>query len=325
MTAEAGGALSSGAADSKAAWLTFLREEVLPTSKQLDERMQEVLRQHGAAEAVRFLISSKDFRKKHSDIFAGVGYDYVLRRIDVEVPEPQLLELFARVKGEWQRLGKDDPHWSVLSDEKFRDANLDASRGAFFRSGEHEARRIFRGLLRQGISLPFDVAVEYGCGLGRVSLALAPHCGTLYAFDISASHLQLAQENADNRGIKNIQFELVHSPTQPLKHRYDFFYSALVFQHNPPPLIAHLIREALKGLKKGGVAVFQVPVWRKGYTFCITDYLQLSPSGIEMHCIPQRAVFKIIRESECELVDCFETSISLRDRILSNIFTVLRS
>ena len=41
-----------------------------------------------------------------------------------------------------------------------------------------------------------------------------------------------------------------------------------------------------------------------------------------MHVLPQRAVFDIVRDCECHIIDLFKTSVNNRDRILSNSFTV---
>lgn len=302
-----------------------LRRRILPEAEGLDDRLRELARSTGPVEAFRHLISSKPFRKAYSDVFAGIGYDYPLGPIEYEVDAAGRAELLAHVKREWEKLGREDPHWSVLSDEVFRAEGIRRATARFDNSGVQETRRLIGGLKRQGIAPPFAVGVEYGCGLGRVSLPLSAHCGVLHAYDISEPHLRLAREAAAAKGVTNIEFGCVQDPAGALVQDYDLFYSTLVFQHNPPPVIVELIRAALSGLRKGGAAVFQVPVFRKNYRFVLEDYLAAEHAGIEMHCVPQRVVFELIEAAGCRLVDCFETSVSLRDRILSNIFTAIKA
>src|SRR5262249_23243929 len=74
-----------------------------------------------------------------------------------------------------------------------------------------------------------------------------------------------------------------------------FFYSVIVLQHNPPPIIAAILDAAFAGLKPGGVAYFQVPTrGAEGYGFRAQDYLgHSSGQEIEMHAIAQQTVFAV--------------------------------
>ena len=44
----------------------------------------------------------------------------------------------------------------------------------------------------------------------------------------------------------------------------DVIYSVIVLQHNPPPIMAIIVRQFMKGLNPGGVAYFQLPTYRAG-------------------------------------------------------------
>ena len=91
----------------------------------------------------------------------------------------------------------------------------------------------------------------------------------------------------------------------------DFFYSVIAFQHNPPPVILTLIRNAMTALKPGGIAMFQVPTYIAGYSFNLTNWLATDQTLLmEMHCVPQDAVMEIISLSGCRLLSVREDGCS---------------
>ena len=78
-------------------------------------------------------------------------------------------------------------------------------------------------------------------------------------------------------------------------HGASLFYSVIVLQHNPPPIIAEILAAAFAGLNEGGIAFFQVPTrGRDGYSFRTKDYIENDGDGwMEMHAIDQDAVFRL--------------------------------
>ena len=104
----------------------------------------------------------------------------------------------------------------------------------------------------------------------------------------------------------------------------DVFYSRIVFQHNPPPVIAELIRNALKALRPGGIAIFQVPSYMSGYGFKLREWLAKDhPLDMQMHCLPQHRIFALIAEHCGAVLEVREDGVAgARDRIVSNNFVV---
>src|SRR3546814_15358427 len=85
--------------------------------------------------------------------------------------------------------------------------------------------------------------LEVGCGVGRVTAALAPRIRSITAYDISRSHLTLAKEQLKALGIRNAEF-VSSADIADLRslQPFDFICSIIVLQHNPPPIIAKMIR-----------------------------------------------------------------------------------
>jgi len=59
----------------------------------------------------------------------------------------------------------------------------------------------------------------------------------------------------------------------------------------------------MKCLRQGGFAIFQVPTYCKGYSFSVDKWISSDHKlDMQMHCIPQRELFKIIDEEGCRVV-----------------------
>jgi SAM-dependent methyltransferase len=148
------------------------------------------------------------------------------------------------------------------------------------------------------------------------------------AYDISPTHLEFAEKRAAEANIGNIEFHLCRRETTYLEIvECDIFYSRLVFQHNPPPIIQELIVRSLSSLRSGGIAIFQIPTHIKGYTFDLQEYLKRPINqDMEMHCITQSIVFELISATQCRLLEVREdASIGGLGQRVSNTFVAQRA
>jgi SAM-dependent methyltransferase len=248
--------------------------------------------------------------------------------IEVEATQEHFSQLIARIEQSWTHLGEVRPHYSVITQREFLPANIPNSIDSFWASGKSEADTAAFLLRKLGFGeLSGRTCVEYGCGIGRVTIPLATKCAEIHAYDISKSHLALARQRADSLRVNNVSFHHCGGSLPRPFQRCDLFYSRLVFQHNPPPIIRELIRLGLDSLRTGGVAIFGVPVYLSDYSFRIDEYLKNPPTaGMEMHCFPQREVFALISAAECSVVEVREerTIAVPASWCLGNIFVVQR-
>lgn len=210
--------------------------------------------------------------------------------------------LLEHVTRTWTALGHEKLHWSVLSSEQFLPEKIEENRRNFYASGNNDVRRILAALERHGFTpARLPRVVEYGCGVGRVTPHLAKTFAEVTAIDISSSHLAMAQEAAQDAGAWNARFRLARSPEFGMTEPFDLWFSYIVLQHNPPPVIAMVLRRALAMLAPGGVAIFQVPTYATGYQFNLEDYLAnpTNTGTIEVHCLPQAVVYRLANEAGC--------------------------
>ena len=128
--------------------------------------------------------------------------------------------------------------------------------------------------------------------------------------DVSASHLGIAREALERRGLTNVRTHLLETiegvdALPPV----DLVYSVIVLQHNPPPVIRALFAGLLGRLNPRGVAVIQVPTYMPaGYRFDLEEYERTGGKDMEMHPLPQREAFAIAKAAGVDVLEVLEDS-----------------
>lgn len=220
-------------------------------------------------------------------------------RVELHDTADQRAALWRHVAEVWSSYGTADPYWSVLTAERWRAANVARAEvlEEFYDSGSGAIRRFEAWLARNELEVGAGaVCMEYGCGVGRCTVWLARRFRHVVAFDISQPHLDAARAATAARGIDNVEFVLVRGPGDlSLLNGADVFYSMLVLQHNPPPIIIDILDAAFKALKRGGIAFLQIPTYADDYCFGKEDYNTVvrTKKEMEMHFVPQRTIFDL--------------------------------
>lgn len=294
----------------------------------------EVVRDHARCSASlgelreRFLESS-EFTQRYRSVERERGRNVSVFppcSIQTQVAEETRARMLDHIARSWDHLGQTEPYWSVMSEPQYIMERIGETREAFLDSGRENVERLLATLRRNGIQPdPQWEVLELGCGLGRSTRWLAPNFRKVVAVDVSASHLQLAQRiNADAPAIERISWmQLRNVEDAAGLPEFDLFFSMIVLQHNPPPIIGMLLEAVAEKLRPGGIAFFQVPTYQRGYSFDAESYLRLRADAheIEMHAFPQSEVFRIFRERGCIPLEVFEDGLSgHRDNHRSNSF-----
>jgi len=275
----------------------------------------------------RALFDSNEFRRSLAVPEAREKLPVALphAHVETDATDEIIQRCLERIASSWTHLGKERAHFSVLTDNAFLPANLDGNIDEFWKSGIAEAKQVLSILQRHGFDRSTEkTCVELGCGVGRVTFGFAKHFAKVHAYDISETHLAIAEErNLHVEKSNNITWHQCGRASLTTFESCDFFYSRIVLQHNPPVIIARLIENALMSLKNEGVAIFQVPIYRLGYSFKTEEWLAIDhPLDMQMHCIPQKKVFEIIARCGCKVVEVREDDNA--PPTLSNTFVVTR-
>lgn len=158
-----------------------------------------------------------------------------------------------QVRQDWQRFGTEDPLWAVLSDPEFRGGGWDEE--AFFATGQREIAELLdlTNPPRNGRAL------DFGCGVGRLTLPLADHFREVVGVDIAPSMIEKAKTYKGTQGnvayVVNQRDDLSQFPDES----FDFVNASIVLQHMPPRLALGYLREFARILTPGGQLTFTLP------------------------------------------------------------------
>ena len=157
----------------------------------------------------------------------------------------------------WERLARTDPLWAVLTAPGKEGGRWDVEE--FLRTGEADVAADLAVVRERWPDAPRRRALDFGCGVGRLTQALATEFDEVTGVDISDGMLAVASQ-LDRRGGR---VKYLHNTRSDLRAfpdgTFDLVYSLICLQHIPPPHGAAYVAEFMRVLAPGGVAVFQVP------------------------------------------------------------------
>jgi len=169
---------------------------------------------------------------------------------------------FEQVRADWTRLGAEDPLWAVLVADDKRGGRWDADE--FLELGRQDVARSRADLAGLGLPTTWDRVLDFGCGAGRLSQALAAHAAEVVGLDVSAPMLETARRLDRSGG--RCSFVLSEDPDLRAfpEGSFDLVYTERVLQHLPRPVLETYLAEFLRVLRPGGVAVLHCttrPLW----------------------------------------------------------------
>jgi len=156
----------------------------------------------------------------------------------------------------WDTLGREDPFGAILDPLRGRtDWDIDD----FFASGRLEIEQVLADGGRHGLPRERNAALDFGCGAGRLTQAMASEFATGVGIDIAPSMIDLARRL--NRTPERCSFVL--NASESLEgfdnSSFDLVYSNITLQHIEPALGRRYIAELARVLRPGGLLVFQLP------------------------------------------------------------------
>jgi len=157
----------------------------------------------------------------------------------------------------WDEFGKQDPLWAILTDPRYRGNRWDPDK--FFETGRSQITGVMSELDRLGVKVPRGRALDFGCGVGRLTQALCGHFDQCSGVDIAPS--MLAQAERFNKYGSRCRYFLNQTDNLHLfpDNSFDLVFSVIVLQHVEPESAKRYIREFFRILSPGGLVVFQVP------------------------------------------------------------------
>jgi SAM-dependent methyltransferase len=159
----------------------------------------------------------------------------------------------------WNAFGESDPFGAILTEPDKIGGKWD--RAEFFRKGVEEISEIMDYIhsVRLGTGLKRGEALDFGCGVGRLTQALCDHFERCSGVDIAPSMIRLA--NRYNQCGARCRYYLNEVDDLAIFEdgRFAFIYSNIVLQHMKPEYSRRYIQEFLRVLAPGGLLIFQLP------------------------------------------------------------------
>jgi SAM-dependent methyltransferase len=160
---------------------------------------------------------------------------------------------------DWERVARTEPYWGVLSSEEFRGLDLsEDKRRQFFASGERYVGDLL-GLIDRHFGAPhLGRALDFGCGVGRLSIPLAVRCEEVVAVDTAPTMLDLCRRNSEKVKLTNVKFALGDDELSAVPGLFDLVITYITLQHIPSQRGLAIIERLLAVLKPGAAFSLQL-------------------------------------------------------------------
>jgi SAM-dependent methyltransferase len=157
----------------------------------------------------------------------------------------------------WDGFAASDPLWTVLAFPDKSDGRWTVSE--FMKTGEREIALLFHRFAELRLPLPRGSGLDFGCGVGRLTQAMARRMNRVVGVDISPVMIDHARRlnQYPNRAeyLCTAEAGLERLPSRS----FQCIYSNIVLQHVASELAVQYLDEFFRLLEPDGLLVFQLP------------------------------------------------------------------
>jgi SAM-dependent methyltransferase len=162
----------------------------------------------------------------------------------------------------WNEFGRRNPFGAIVTLTHDEGELPEWDRDEFFQTGAREIDAVVEYVKSLPVDPSWRRGLDFGCGVGRLTQAIGRHVDEVVGVDIAPSMVDLAREH--NALGDRCSYHVNDHPDLRLfeDDSFDFIYSTIVLQHIAPEYSRGYIREFVRVLAPGGVALFDVPSHR---------------------------------------------------------------
>lgn len=241
---------------------------------------------------------------------------------------------------DWNEIGKMDALWAILSDPSKRHGQWDVEE--FLATGQAEIDGVLGNAARWGLPERRRHALDYGCGVGRLTRALGAYFDEVTGVDIS--EVMVSRARAMPPDVPSCSFQVLDSKGLAgfPDRSFDCVYSRIVLQHiSDRRVTEQTIRDFVRLLADGGLLVFQLPsriaprhrlqlrpmLYRGLRSVKLPEhvlYRRLGLHPIRMHSIPEADVVRLLTGAGASVLT-IERSASREAGVEDRTYWVTRS
>jgi ubiquinone/menaquinone biosynthesis C-methylase UbiE len=214
----------------------------------------------------------------------------------------------------WNEFGQKDPLWAILANSSKEGNKWGVDE--FFHTGVKEIDALMAHLEDLQIPICKKRALDFGCGVGRLTQALANYFDFVEGVDIAPAMIERA--NNLNRYGDRCKYHVNSSVDLSLfeDEMFDFVYTTLVLQHVRPDYSKRYIEEFLRVLAPDGVLVFRIMTTPKTFfgqlyfgicyplrTMYERAYSVIKGPIMEIHFIKQSDLEQLLEASGAKTID----------------------
>jgi len=157
----------------------------------------------------------------------------------------------------WDAFGTRDPLWAILTDPARKGGRWNHEE--FFATGHSEVEALVAEARRFGLPWQRRRGLDFGCGIGRLTQALAAHVDEVLGLDVAPS--MIAHARAANRHGDRVRYEVQAAPplSAVASGSTDLVITGRVLQHIAPRYARAYVLELARVLAPGGFLSFDLP------------------------------------------------------------------
>jgi SAM-dependent methyltransferase len=228
-----------------------------------------------------------------------------------------------KLKSNWESLAERDALFAILTDHRRAGGKWNVAE--FMATGDAEIETVMDHLACIGCIPNYaGKALDFGCGVGRVTQALASRFASCVGVDISRQMIDKAKSlnrYAHCRYVANSEEQLPFADAS-----FSLIYCNIVLQHVPRRFATAYLREFVRVLAPGGILIFGVQdsfaapdvsslLLRVRHVLRIRSRIKatlgVGTGDMQMHCLPERVVRRAL--GSARIVDIQFTNTAAKD------------
>lgn len=188
-----------------------------------------------------------------------------------------------QIRDGWNQAAKTNAMGNIVT------TRMDWDADEFYATGKAEIEQCLTHLDELGLRGERRLkALDFGCGVGRLTVALADHYDNVAGVDIAPAMVEQARKR------KGVRYFCQDSLTFIPSDEIDLIYSNITLQHMPQAIQREYIGEFIRILHPDGLAVFELP---EGPEYRHPE------DHLSMYSLYRETVEQVVREAGGEIMD----------------------